>query len=149
MPMNKVIICGYLGQEPDLKYFANGNAYCNLSVSTPETWKDKNSGKKMEKTEWHRVVVYGTTAEACNSYLTKGQQILIEGKLQTRSWEDKSGKKNYMTEILANNVQFLGKSAKNGTQQSNRDPKQGNTQGQSHSGYSNGAEEYASSDIPF
>jgi single-strand DNA-binding protein len=108
MSVNKVILLGRLGQDPELKYTPSGAAVCNFSVATSETWTDKNSGQKNEKTEWHRIVVWGKLAELCNQYLSKGRQAFIEGKLQTRSWDDKDGNKRYTTEISATTVQFIG-----------------------------------------
>lgn len=107
MSVNKVIIIGRLGQEPELKYTPSGAAVCNFSVATSENWTDKN-GQRQERTEWHRIVVWGKLAELCNQYLGKGRQAFIEGKLQTRSWDDKDGNKRYTTEVLATTVQFLG-----------------------------------------
>lgn len=107
MSVNKVMIIGRLGQDPEMKYTPSGAAVCNFSVATSENWTDK-SGQKQERTEWHRIVVWGKLAELCNQYLAKGRQAYIEGKLQTRSWDDKDGNKRYTTEILANTVQFLG-----------------------------------------
>ncbi|MBL7664765.1 MAG: single-stranded DNA-binding protein [Bacteriovoracaceae bacterium] len=107
MSVNKVIILGRLGQDPELKYTPTGSAVCNFSVATSDNWTDK-SGQKQEKTEWHRVVVWGKLAELCNQYLSKGRQVFLEGKLQTRSWDDKDGNKRYTTEVLANTVQFIG-----------------------------------------
>lgn len=105
--MNKVIILGRLGQDPQLKYLPGGSAVCNFSVATTEKWKDKE-GVAQEKTEWHRIQVFGKLAELCNQYLAKGRQALVEGKLQTRSWDDKDGTKRYATEVVAQNVQFIG-----------------------------------------
>ncbi len=107
MSVNKVIILGRLGQEPELKYTAGGSAVCNFSLATNESWTDRN-GQKQERTEWHRIVVWGKLAELCNQYLSKGRQAYIEGKLATRSWEDKQGQKRYTTEINASTVQFIG-----------------------------------------
>jgi len=106
MSLNKVMIIGRLGQDPELKHTPTGTAVCNFSVATSESWNDK-SGQKQEKTEWHRVVVWNKLAELCNQYLNKGKQVFVEGKLQTRSWDDKDGQKKYTTEILASTVQFL------------------------------------------
>jgi single-strand DNA-binding protein len=106
MSLNKVMLIGRLGQDPELKYTPSGAAVCNFSIATSESWTDK-SGQKQEKTEWHRVVVWGKLAELCNQYLGKGRQAFVEGKLQTRSWDDKEGQKRYTTEIMANTVQFL------------------------------------------
>lgn len=107
MSVNKVIILGRLGQDPELKYTPTGSAVCNFSLATTENWTDK-SGQKQEKTEWHRIVVWGKLAELCNQYLAKGRQAFLEGRLQTRSWDDKEGNKRYTTEILATTVQFIG-----------------------------------------
>lgn len=107
MSVNKVIILGRLGQDPELKYTPSGAAVCNFSLATSESWTDK-AGQKQEKTEWHRIVVWGKLAELCNQYLAKGRQAFVEGKLQTRSWDDKDGTKRYSTEIMANTVQFIG-----------------------------------------
>lgn len=107
MSVNKVIILGRLGQDPELKYTPGGAPVCNFSLATSENWTDK-SGQKQEKTEWHRVVVWGKLAELCNQYLAKGRQAFVEGRLQTRSWDDKDGNKKYMTEINATTVQFIG-----------------------------------------
>jgi single-strand DNA-binding protein len=110
MSVNKVILLGRLGQDPELKYAAAGSPVCNFSMATSESWTDKQ-GQKQEKTEWHRIVVWGKLAELCNQYLSKGRQAFVEGRLQTRSWEDKDGTKRYTTEILANSVQFIGGAA--------------------------------------
>ena len=108
MSVNKVILLGRLGQDPELKTMATGTSVCNFSIATSETWKDKNTGQKKEKTDWSNIVVWGKTAELCNQYLSKGRQAFIEGKLQTRQWEDKEGNKRYTTEIKADTVQFIG-----------------------------------------
>ena len=107
MSVNKVILLGRLGQDPELKYTPGGSPVCNFSLATTESWTDKG-GQKQEKTEWHRVVVWGKLAELCNQYLSKGRQAFLEGRLQTRSWDDKEGNKRYTTEILASTVQFIG-----------------------------------------
>jgi single-strand DNA-binding protein len=107
MSVNKVILLGRLGQDPELKYTPGGSAVCNFSLATTESWTDKG-GQKQEKTEWHRIVVWGKLAELCNQYLAKGRQAFLEGRLQTRSWDDKDGQKRYTTEILASTVQFIG-----------------------------------------
>jgi single-strand DNA-binding protein len=107
MSMNKVLILGRLGQNPEIRHTPSGAAVANFSVATSEKWTDK-SGEKKESTEWHKVVVWGKLAELCSQYLVKGRQVFLEGKLQTHQWEDKDGKKNYTTEIHATSVQFLG-----------------------------------------
>lgn len=115
MSVNKVILLGRLGQDPELKYTPGGSAVCNFSLATTEGWTDKQ-GQKQEKTEWHRVVVWGKLAELCNQYLAKGRQAFIEGRLQTRAWDDKDGNKRYTTEILAATVQFIGGATATNTQ---------------------------------
>jgi len=117
MSINKVILIGNLGQNPEVKHSASGQAICNLSIATNESWTDKN-GQKQEKTEWHRVVVFGKLAELCGQYLQKGRQAYIEGKLQTRSWQDKDNQTRYTTEVVAQSVQFLGGNAGAGRSQS-------------------------------
>ena len=107
MSVNKVILVGRLGQTPEVKFTPSGSAVANFSVATNETWVDK-SGQKQERTEWHRIVVWGKTAELCQQYLTKGRQVYLEGKLQTRQWQDKDGQTKYTTEVQAQTVQFLG-----------------------------------------
>lgn len=104
--VNKVIIVGRLGQDPEMKAVGQGATVTRLNVATSENWVDKQ-GQKQERTEWHRVVVWGKLAEICAKYLSKGKQVYLEGKLQTRSWED-NGVKKYSTEIVASSVQFLG-----------------------------------------
>jgi single-strand DNA-binding protein len=106
--VNKVILIGNLGAKPELKYLPSGQAVCELRLATNEKWKDKNE-QTQEKTEWHRVVVWGKQGENCAQYLDKGRPVYVEGRLQTRSWDDKTtGEKRYMTEIVATSVQFLG-----------------------------------------
>lgn len=106
--INKVILVGNLGQDPETKYTPSGDAVTNLSIATSEQWKDKNSGEKKERTEWHRVVMWRKLAEIAAEYLRKGSQVYIEGKLQTRKWQDKDGNDRYTTEIVANEMQMLG-----------------------------------------
>lgn len=107
MSVNKVILVGRLGQNPEVRYTPSGAAVANFSVATNESWTDK-SGQKQERTEWHRVVVWGKLAELCNQYLAKGRQVYVEGRLQTRQWQDKDGQTKYTTEVQAQTVQFLG-----------------------------------------
>ncbi len=111
--VNKVILVGTLGRDPEVKYSANGNAIANLSVATSEQWNDKATGQKQEKTEWHRVVIFGKLAEIAGQYLTKGSQVYLEGKLQTRKWQDQnSGQDRYSTEVVidgfSGSMQMLG-----------------------------------------
>jgi single-strand DNA-binding protein len=105
--VNKVILVGNLGADPEVKHTQNARAVCNLSVATSEQWKDKQSGEKKEKTEWHRVTVWGDQAENCGKFLSKGRMVYVEGKLQTRSY-DKDGQKHYATDVIADRVVFLG-----------------------------------------
>jgi single-strand DNA-binding protein len=105
--VNKVIIIGNLGRDPETRYMPEGGAITNISVATTESWKDKN-GEKQEKTEWHRVAFFGKLAEIAGEYLKKGSQVYVEGRLQTRKWQDKDGQDKYMTEIVANQMQMLG-----------------------------------------
>lgn len=105
--VNKAIIVGHLGRDPEQRYMPNGDCVCNIAVATSESYKDKNSGEKVEKTEWHRIVFYRKLAEIAGQYLKKGSQVYIEGRLQTREWE-KDGVKRYSTEIIADTMQMLG-----------------------------------------
>lgn len=106
--VNKVILVGTLGQDPDTRYTPSNAAVANLSIATNESWKDKQTGEQKEKTEWHRVVMFNRLAEIATEYLRKGSQVYIEGKIQTRKWEDKDGNDRYTTEIVANEMQMLG-----------------------------------------
>ena len=98
--VNKVILLGNLGKDPEIKYMPNGNAVANITLATSETWNDKNSGEKQEKTEWHRVVFFGKLAEIVGQYLKKGSKIYVEGKLQTRKWQGQDGQDRYTTEVV-------------------------------------------------
>jgi single-strand DNA-binding protein len=106
--VNKVILIGNLGADPEVKYMPNGNAVANVTIATTESWKDKQSGEQKDKTEWHRVVFFRRLAEIAGEYLKKGSQVYVEGKLQTRKWQDKNGNDRYTTEIIANEMQMLG-----------------------------------------
>jgi single-strand DNA-binding protein len=106
--VNKAIIVGTLGQDPEIRYTANGGAVANISVATNETWKDKATGEAQERTEWHRIVMFGKLAEIAQQYLKKGSQAYFEGRIQTRKWQDQSGNDRYSTEIVANEMQMLG-----------------------------------------
>jgi single-strand DNA-binding protein len=105
--VNKVILIGNLGRDPEVRYMPSGDAVANISIATTETWKDKN-GEKQEKTEWHRVAMFGKTAEIAGEYLKKGSQVYIEGRLETRKWTDKEGQERSTTEIRADRMQMLG-----------------------------------------
>jgi single-strand DNA-binding protein len=106
--INKVILIGNLGSDPEVRYTPSGDAVANFSIATSEEWKDKNTGEKRERTEWHRIVAWRRLGEICGEYLSKGRQVYVEGRIQTNAWEDKEGIKRYTTEILASTVQFLG-----------------------------------------
>jgi single-strand DNA-binding protein len=106
--INKVILIGNLGRDPEVRYTPNGNAVCNISLATTRNWKDKTSGDKVEETEWHRVVFYDRLAEIAGEYLKKGRSCYVEGRLKTRKWQDKEGKDTYTTEVIAENMQLLG-----------------------------------------
>ena len=120
--VNKVIIVGRLGADPEVKTISAGTTVTRLNVATSEAWTGKD-GNKQEKTEWHRITVWGKLAEICGKHLSKGRQVYVEGRLQTRQWEDPQGQKRYATEIVANTVQFLGsngeRSASNATSSGN------------------------------
>jgi single-strand DNA-binding protein len=121
--VNKVIIVGHLGQDPEVKYMPSGGAVTNITAATSESWKDKTTGQPQERTEWHRVVFFNKLAEIVGEYLKKGSQVYIEGSLRTRKWQDQSGQDRYTTEIVASDMQMLG-------------PKPGELGGDSGSGFS-------------
>jgi single-strand DNA-binding protein len=106
--VNKVIIVGNLGNDPETRYMPSGSAVTNLSVATNESWKDKQTGEQKDRTEWHKVAMFGRLAEIAAEYLRKGSQVYIEGKLRTRKWQDKEGQDRYTTEIVADEMQMLG-----------------------------------------
>lgn len=115
--LNKVMLIGHLGADPEIRYMPNGKAVVNLRLATSESWKDKQTGDKQERTEWHSVVAYDKLAEIIGEWLHKGSPVYIEGKLQTRKWQDKNGNDRWTTEIIAQQMQMLG-----GKQPSNPDP---------------------------
>ncbi len=135
--VNKVILVGRLGRDPEMRYFQDGTALANFSIATSDEWKDKNTGEKREKTEWHRIVAFRRLGEICGQYLSKGKQVYVEGKLQTRDWEDKDGVKRYTTEIVASNMQMLD---------SKRDMDSTRPQGDPGPSLSNAPPEYSGSD---
>jgi len=121
--INKVILVGNLGAKPEVKYASNGNAIANLSVATSESWTDKNSGERQDRTEWHRVSLYGKLAEIAGQYLDKGSKVYVEGKLQTRKWQDQNGQDRYTTEVVVSGfngtLQMLDKKDDSSTNTSN------------------------------
>lgn len=118
--VNKVFLIGNAGKDPEIRYTSNGDAVANLTIATSETWKDKHSGEQQEKTEWHRVVVWRQLAEIVGKYVRKGSKIYIEGKLETRKWQDNQGQDRYTTEIVANVMQMLD--SRSGSQDAQRQP---------------------------
>ena len=140
--VNKAILIGNLGRDPEMRYTPEGLAIANFSIATSEEWKDKNSGEKRERTEWHRIVAFGRLGEVCGEYLSKGKKVYIEGRIQTQSWEDKEGVKRYTTEIVAAQMQML-------------DPKGSVERPRSNAGFQvpdipeTSGEEFKDDDIPF
>ena len=123
--VNKVILVGNLGQKPEMRYTATQTAVANLSIATTESWKDKESGENRDKTEWHRVVFFGSLAEIAEKYLDKGSSVYVEGKIQTRKWQDKDGNDRYTTEVLGNQLTMLG--SKSPSDSSNQTDSSSNT----------------------
>jgi single-strand DNA-binding protein len=119
--VNKVILVGNLGRDPETRYTTGGDPITNVSIATTDTWKDKN-GEKQEKTEWHRVAFFGKLAEIAGEYLKKGSQVYVEGRLQTRKWQDKEGQDKYTTEIVADRMQMLGSRAGGGAGAASGEP---------------------------
>jgi single-strand DNA-binding protein len=115
--LNKAMLIGYLGADPEMRYTQSGAAITNFSIATNETWSDREGGKK-ERTEWHRIVAFGKLGELCDNYLRKGRQVYVEGRLQTRQWDDRDGNKRYTTEVVARDIVFLG--GRNDEQQDKR-----------------------------
>ena len=131
--VNKAILVGNLGRDPELRQTPNGQSVVNFTLATSETWTDK-SGERVERTEWHRIVAWGRTAEMCNQYLSKGRTVYVEGRIQTREWEDKDGNKRYTTEINANTVNFIGPRGSGGGDSSGGSPGGRGDGGGSHGG---------------
>jgi single-strand DNA-binding protein len=146
--VNKVILIGGLGKDPEVRFMPNGEAVCNFSIATSENWKDKD-GNKQERTEWHNIVMYRKLAEIAGEYLKKGSPVYIEGKLQTRKWQTKEGQDRYTTEIIADSMQMLGsKTQNNDAGDSNTQPKQNNAP-KAQEMQANDAFEGMEDDIPF
>jgi single-strand DNA-binding protein len=148
--VNKVILVGNLGRDPEVKYGASGAAITNISIATSDSWNDRQTGEKQERTEWHRVVFFGRLAEIAGEYLRKGSQVYVEGRLQTRKWQDQSGQDRYTTEVVASEMQMLGGRGDTGPQ-----PGQGgggfrdNPQSMSSPAASSGGNDFDDDDIPF
>ncbi len=115
--VNKIILIGNIGNDPEVRYTPNGNAVTNVSLATSEAWKDKQTGEQQERTEWHRVVFFNRLGEIAGEYLRKGSKIFVEGSLRTRKWQDKSGQDRYTTEIIANEMQMLDSKGANAGQE--------------------------------
>jgi len=136
--INKVILIGNLGQDPEVRFTPSGTAVANLNLATSDTWMDKQSGQRQERTEWHRVVLFNKTAEIAQQYLKKGSKVYIEGRLQTRKWQDQSGQDKYSTEVVANDMQMLDSRGGDGGGQYAGQPQQGGQfGGQSQGNYGN------------
>jgi len=134
--VNKAILVGNLGSDPEMRYTPSGQGVCEFRVATNESWNDKN-GQRQERTEWHRIVVWGKRAEVCSKYLSKGRSVYVEGRIQTRTYDDKDGNKRYITEIVAQDVQFLGGGGRDGARDNkNSDPP---PPSDDFAGYGNGA----------
>ena len=155
--VNKVILIGNLGRDPEVRYMPSGGAVANLTVATSEQWRDKNSGENQERTEWHRVVMFGRLGEIAGEYLKKGSKVYIEGKLQTRKWQDNNGQDRYTTEIVANEMQMLdsrggagdfGGAQQGGGYQSQPQPQQQQAPQQQAAPAGNGFDDF-DDDIPF
>ena len=144
--INKVILVGNVGNDPEVRHMPNGNAVANITLATSETWKDKNTGEQQEQTEWHRVVFFNRLGEIVEQYVKKGSKIYVEGRLQTRSWEQ-DGVKRYTTEIVANEMQMLD--SKQGAGQSNSAPSQQQQPSQQDSQQPAGNFDNFDDDIPF
>ena len=146
--VNKVILIGNLGRDPETRYMSSGDAVTNISLATTDVWKDKN-GEKQEKTEWHRVTFYRKLAEIAGEYLKKGRSVYVEGKLETRKWTDKNGQDRYTTEIIATDMKMLGN--RSGSDSFDSAEKNGNesSSGQQSSNRSNNAFDDMEDDIPF
>ena len=154
--INKVILVGNLGADPEVRYTASGAAVTNLNLATSENWRDKQTGEQQERTEWHRVVMFGKLAEIAGEYLKKGRQVYIEGKLQTRKWQGQDGQDRYTTEVVANEMQMLGGGGQAGPGQTggyqNQAPRQGSApqqQPQQQPAYDQGPPSDFDDDVPF
>lgn len=148
--VNKVILIGHLGQDPEIRYMPAGGAVANLTLATSESWRDKQSGEMREKTEWHRVCIFGKLAEVAGEYLKKGSQIYVEGSLQTRKWQDQSGQDRYTTEVVVNvggSMQMLGSNGGN-NQVGSQKPQQ-QRQPQQQAPQNEPPMDFDDSDIPF
>lgn len=149
MSVNKVILVGRLGAEPESRHFPNGGSVCNLSLATTESWKDKQSGERKERTEWHRVVLRNRLGEVAQQYLHKGSQVYIEGRIATRKWQDKEGNDKYATDIIGDNMTMLDSKASGGGQQGSQHPAAPAPASPSAGPEYGGGADYLNDDIPF
>lgn len=151
--INKVILIGNLGAEPEVRYMPSGQAVANVRLATNESWRDKETGENQERTEWHAVVFFGKLAEIVKEYLHKGSQVYVEGRIRTRKWQDRDGHDRYTTEIVANDMQMLGGRGGGTTPMENEPPPPGEAQAPSpasvSSGSGSGAAPDLDDDIPF
>ena len=147
--VNKVILVGNLGQDPEVRYMPNGNAVANISVATSETWKDKNTGDNQERTEWHRVVLFRRLGEIAGEYLKKGSKVYIEGKLQTRKWQDQNGQDRYTTEIVADQMQMLDSRGGGAPMESSSFDQSSQSSNAPAAAPASGAASFEDDDIPF
>ena len=153
--LNKVMLIGNLGNDPEIRHTNSGMAVATLSLATAESWKDRDSGETRDKTEWHRVVFFGRVAEVAEQYLKKGSQIYIEGRLQTRKWQDRDGNDRYTTEIVGNDMQMLGGGRKSDTDESFKSPVDTHSSSDkprevsSSGGSTGGSNTFIEDDIPF
>jgi|SRR5688500_19910119 len=146
--VNKVILVGNLGRDPEVRYMPDGGAITNVSIATTDVWKDKD-GTKQDKTEWHRVVFFSRLAEIAGEYLKKGSQIYIEGRLQTRKWQDKDGQEKYTTEVIAEKMQMLGGKASGGDMGERNMPSNSGSSGNAPANRNSGRMDDFEDDIPF
>ena len=148
--VNKVILVGNLGRDPEVRYTKSGQAVASFSIATSESWKGKD-GNREEKTEWHRIVAWGKLGEICGEYLSKGKQVYIEGRLQTRDWDDKDGNKRSTTEIVAGTMTMLGQAGGGGNQDYSNGPSgaSSSSSGSSTSSDSSSGDDFEDDDIPF
>jgi len=152
--VNKAILIGNLGRDPELRYTASGQPVTNFSIATTESWNKKDGSGREEKTEWHRIVAWGRTAELCAQYLSKGRTVYVEGRLQTREWENRDGQKQRTTEIVANTVQFIGGRGGSGGGAGSSGPgggggSGGNSGSGDGGGFDPGSQEPPAEEIPF
>lgn len=155
--INKVILVGNLGGDPETRYTASGSAVTRITVATSESWRDKQTGENQERTEWHRVVFFNRLAEIAGEYLRKGRQVYIEGSLRTNKWQDQSGQDRYTTEVIASEMQMLGgrgddapaRPAQGGFRENAPAPKQGSSKAEEKSPVFQGEDNFTDDDIPF